>query len=320
MDAHKFGSFIAGIRKERNLTQAELASKIQVTDKAVSRWERGLGFPDINTLEPLAEALGISFLELMKCEKVETQEIKCEDVTCILKDTIQEADNQRLLKGKQNKKILAGVLLLLLVVCTLLVAVLLKNRYVVLAHCSDSVQVSRIESILDAEGIPYKVATDGLIIKVLDKQRANANLCLGAHNIRADAYLTNYEFEIEKRLSKDIICNYNEIKNASVNIYCPPEYEAKPEPDIDKSVHVLLELQSEFTADDAKHLAHIVAGAIGNKSSNSIVIVDVDGNILYSGENYSGCYISFENACLYYFTNICCNTLDVRGNYYECRI
>ena len=42
MDAHKFGAFVAKCRKERNMTQADLALKIQVTDKAVSRWERGV--------------------------------------------------------------------------------------------------------------------------------------------------------------------------------------------------------------------------------------------------------------------------------------
>lgn len=44
MEAKKFGQFIAGIRKEKKMTQAELAGKIHVTDKAISRWERGLGF------------------------------------------------------------------------------------------------------------------------------------------------------------------------------------------------------------------------------------------------------------------------------------
>ena len=54
MEAKEFGRFIAGMRKEKKMTQAELAEKIHVTDKAVSRWERGLGFPDIQTIEPLA--------------------------------------------------------------------------------------------------------------------------------------------------------------------------------------------------------------------------------------------------------------------------
>lgn len=74
MEAKQFGRFIAGIRKEKKMTQAELAQQIHVTDKAVSRWERGLGFPDIQTLEPLAQALGITVLELMRSEKKETEE------------------------------------------------------------------------------------------------------------------------------------------------------------------------------------------------------------------------------------------------------
>ena len=74
MEAKQFGQFIAGIRKEKKMTQAELAQQIHVTDKAVSRWERGLGFSDIQTLEPLAQALGITVLELMRSEKKETEE------------------------------------------------------------------------------------------------------------------------------------------------------------------------------------------------------------------------------------------------------
>lgn len=51
----------------QGLTQAELAEQLHVTDKAVSRWERGVGLPDINTLEPLADALGLSLADLMHC-------------------------------------------------------------------------------------------------------------------------------------------------------------------------------------------------------------------------------------------------------------
>ena len=54
MDAQIFGGFIAALRKEKGMTQAELARELSVTDKAVSRWERGQGFPDIHSLEPLA--------------------------------------------------------------------------------------------------------------------------------------------------------------------------------------------------------------------------------------------------------------------------
>ena len=58
MDVKMFGAFLAQVRRAQGLTQAELAEQLHVTDKAVSRWERGVGLPDINTLEPLADALG----------------------------------------------------------------------------------------------------------------------------------------------------------------------------------------------------------------------------------------------------------------------
>lgn len=69
LDTKKFGCFVADRRKELKMTQKELAAKIQVTDKAVSKWERGLGFSDISTIEGLANALDVSIVELMKSEK-----------------------------------------------------------------------------------------------------------------------------------------------------------------------------------------------------------------------------------------------------------
>ena len=71
MDAAVFGRFLAETRRAQDLTQAELAGRIGVTDKAVSRWERGVGFPDINTLEPLAAALGLTVPELMRSRREE---------------------------------------------------------------------------------------------------------------------------------------------------------------------------------------------------------------------------------------------------------
>lgn len=67
MDARTFGNYLSRMRKAQGLTQAELAEQLHVTDKAVSRWERGIGLPDINTLEPLADALGLTLADLMHC-------------------------------------------------------------------------------------------------------------------------------------------------------------------------------------------------------------------------------------------------------------
>lgn len=88
MDAQKCGSFIGEMRKERGMTQAELAEKLHVTDKAVSRWERGIGFPDIHTLEPLAAALGVSLVELMQAEKAPEATVTKEAASEAVAETI----------------------------------------------------------------------------------------------------------------------------------------------------------------------------------------------------------------------------------------
>lgn len=69
MDNEKFGLFISSLRKEKGWTQLELANKLNITDKAVSKWERGIGFPDLKMIEPLAEILDVSILEIMHSEK-----------------------------------------------------------------------------------------------------------------------------------------------------------------------------------------------------------------------------------------------------------
>ena len=71
MDARTFGNYLSRMRKAQGMTQAELAEQLHVTDKAVSRWERGIGLPDINTLKPLADALGLTLADLMHCRAPE---------------------------------------------------------------------------------------------------------------------------------------------------------------------------------------------------------------------------------------------------------
>lgn len=82
MNAKDMGLFINELRKENKMTQMELADKIHVTDKAVSRWERGIGFPDIQLLPSLAEALNISVAELILCKK--SSNYSNEEVTNII--------------------------------------------------------------------------------------------------------------------------------------------------------------------------------------------------------------------------------------------
>lgn len=88
MDANKMGAFIAGIRKEKGMTQAELAAKLFLSDKTISKWERGAGLPDIGNLEALADALGVSLVELMQSERSNESSISTQAAEQLLADTL----------------------------------------------------------------------------------------------------------------------------------------------------------------------------------------------------------------------------------------
>ena len=89
MDPKRLGKFIADRRKELGLTQAQLSKKLYVTDKAVSRWERGIGLPDINNIEALAAALDVSLLELMQAQRNDACNISTNEAEILLLDTIR---------------------------------------------------------------------------------------------------------------------------------------------------------------------------------------------------------------------------------------
>lgn len=74
MDSKLVGNFIARLRREKGYTQKQLADKLSVTDKAVSRWETGKGYPDIQILVSLGEVLGVSLNELLSGKRLETEE------------------------------------------------------------------------------------------------------------------------------------------------------------------------------------------------------------------------------------------------------
>ncbi len=103
------GRFISELRKEKGLTQAELAEKLNVTDKAVSKWETGRSVPDVSLLIPLSENLGVTVTEILKGEKIRTE-------------SLSDASNEVIVKAIKEKKhiskrfwLIAGIIILLLI-------------------------------------------------------------------------------------------------------------------------------------------------------------------------------------------------------------
>ena len=88
IDKARFGSFLSELRREKGLTQKELAGKLYVSDKAVSKWETGVNIPDTSMLIPLSEILDVSVTELLMCERLSDSDSLSHDV---VEDTVKTA-------------------------------------------------------------------------------------------------------------------------------------------------------------------------------------------------------------------------------------
>ena len=89
MDQEKIGQFIANLRREMALTQRELAEKLCVSDKAISKWECGKGLPEVSLMLPLCRVLGITVNELLSGERLENESYQAraeENMTALLRE------------------------------------------------------------------------------------------------------------------------------------------------------------------------------------------------------------------------------------------
>ena len=118
MDQEKMGKFIAELRKDKNMTQVELANKLGITDRAISKWENGRGMPDLSLLKPLCEILGISINELLSGEKLNQDEYQEKFEKNII-NTI-DYTNKKIQKTKRIIKIVLLAFLSLLIILTTL--------------------------------------------------------------------------------------------------------------------------------------------------------------------------------------------------------
>jgi len=93
VNQEKIGKFIANLRKEKNMTQQELAKKLGVTDRAISKWENGRGLPDYSLLQDLCDTLSISINELFSGEKISKEDYKTkaeENMSKLINDNYSE--------------------------------------------------------------------------------------------------------------------------------------------------------------------------------------------------------------------------------------
>ena len=105
MNQEKIGKFIAELRKEKKMTQIDLANKLGITDRAISKWENGRGLPDLSLLTPLCEKLGVSINELLSGSRLDKKDYQ-EKLEENIINTIDYTDK----KIKKTKKIFIIIL------------------------------------------------------------------------------------------------------------------------------------------------------------------------------------------------------------------
>lgn len=184
----------------------------------------------------------------------------------------------------------------------ILITVITRPQYIVLANCDTTKEASEIVTLLEGEGLDYEVSDDGFQIKINKNQQSDASLLLGANDIQAATYTIDnvtdggftttesdkekrYELYMETRLANDLIARFSGIKSAVVDLYIPEQNGTLIASEEESSIWILLELDGDFSTDSAAGMAKAVSVAIGNKTSENVVIMDTNGNTLYSGDD-----------------------------------
>ena len=104
IDKDRFGAFVAQLRREKGMTQRELADRLYVSDKAVSKWERGLSLPDVALLVPLADCLGVSVTELLRGERNARTQLPVEEVETLVSASLRLAGEEQRSSGQRRRK------------------------------------------------------------------------------------------------------------------------------------------------------------------------------------------------------------------------
>ena len=123
MNQIKIGKFIAECRKKQNLTQIQLAEKLNITDRAVSKWERGMSLPDISLLQELSDILNINVTELLDGKRSEKKKIDSDDIL----NTLKYTEIKTMEKHKNNINLI--MLSLIVFISLILIIFNLKINY-----------------------------------------------------------------------------------------------------------------------------------------------------------------------------------------------
>ena len=206
--------------------------------------------------------------------------------------------------AKQKTLIVGGIAVVILAI-VIIVSKLTQPQYVLLRECESTSEAAQVKDLLDGENMKYTISDDGLVIRILREQVSDAQLLLGANNIQAAGYtidnvvtgsFSTTESDKQKKyieflqdsLARDFLAKFSAVRSARVQLHIPENDGTLLATQEESFATIVLELQDEFSTESAAYLARAVATAIGNTTTNNIVIMDSDGNMLFTGDdNYS---------------------------------
>lgn len=192
----------------------------------------------------------------------------------------------------------AGVIVAFVVLYT----ILSSPNYTLLQQCDSTKEASEITSVLDNASIKYKVTDDGLQVKVDKKDLSTARLTLAGSGIVTSGYTIEealsgsftvteadkqkkYKLYLESAFEEDIKSMFSAIKGCIVTLNLPENDGTLLSKDKEPGATIYLNIEGDFSADNASALAKAIANSLGCSNTDNIVIMDSEANLLFSGED-----------------------------------
>lgn len=199
----------------------------------------------------------------------------------------------------KQKALLLSITATIILALVILAVVVGKPAKTVLIQCASTSEAAEVKDVLDKEGIAASTSEDGMIFYVDKKDAANASIVLGKNKIPTLGYdienvfgsgftsteadkSKRYKLYLEERFA-DHLESLSNVESAYVTINLPPDDGTILANEQESSATVILTLSSEMDADQAFGLAQYIATSLGNKSTENILILDSDSNVLFSG-------------------------------------
>lgn len=207
-------------------------------------------------------------------------------------------------QGKNNKQktTIVAASAVIVMAFAILYAILTSPNYTLLEQCVDTKYSSQIISVLEAQNIKYKVSDDGLRISVPQKDIASARLSLAAGGIVTTQYTIDdalsgsfttteadkqakTKYFKEQQYANDFLVYFSAIKSSKVELHLPDNNGTLLAKDEQAGATIILEIDGDFTTENAAFLAKAMANILGCKNTDTIVIMDTEANLLFSGDD-----------------------------------